>query len=65
MPVVKGMLGDGEVSVLRDTGCSGVVVRKSLVDSEHISDEYQDCVMADGSKSKSVCSKCGYLYSLL
>lgn len=50
MPVVKGMLGDGEVSVLRDTGCSGVVVRKSLVDSKHISDEYQDCVMADGSK---------------
>ncbi|MCS5551092.1 MAG: hypothetical protein NZ811_06195 [Gammaproteobacteria bacterium] len=48
------------MSVLRDTGCSGVVVRKSLVDSEHISDEYQDCVMADGSKSKSVCSKCGY-----
>ncbi|XP_033114262.1 uncharacterized protein LOC117114683 [Anneissia japonica] len=31
MPVVKGKIGDTLVSVLRDSGCSGVVVRRNLV----------------------------------
>ena len=28
MPVVKGTIGDKTVDVLRDTGCSGMVVKK-------------------------------------
>ena len=28
MPVVKGKIGDKTVDVLRDTGCSGIVVKK-------------------------------------
>lgn len=31
MPVVKGKIGDKTVDVLRDTGCSGIVVKKELV----------------------------------
>ena len=31
MPVVKGRVGEKTVDVLRDTGCSGVVVKKDLV----------------------------------
>ena len=29
MPVVKGQIDDKTVDVLRDTGCSGIVVKKS------------------------------------
>ena len=29
MPVVKGKISDKTVNVLRDTGCSGIVVKKS------------------------------------
>ena len=31
MPVVKGRVGEKPVDVLRDTGCSGIVVKKDLV----------------------------------
>ena len=31
MPVVKGKIGDKTVDVLRDTGCSGIVIKKELV----------------------------------
>ena len=32
LPIVKGLVGDKTVDVLRDTGCEGVVVRRGLVD---------------------------------
>ena len=31
MPVVKGRVGEKPVDILRDTGCSGIVVKKDLV----------------------------------
>ena len=31
VPVVKGCVGDKVISVLRDTGCSGAVIRKELL----------------------------------
>ena len=34
MPVVKCRVGEKYVDVLRDTGCSGIVVKRNLV-SEH------------------------------
>ena len=34
MPVIRGRLHDKEVNVLRDTGCSTVVVRRDLVPDE-------------------------------
>ena len=34
MPVLKGRVGGKTVDVLRDTGCSGVVVKKELVSED-------------------------------
>ena len=31
MSIVKGCVGDKVITVLRDTGCSGAVIRKELV----------------------------------
>ena len=36
MPVCIGMIGDQNVSVLRDTGCSAVVVKRDLVNEDHM-----------------------------
>ena len=32
LPIVKGLVEDESVDMLRDTGCEGVVVRRGLVD---------------------------------
>ena len=34
MPVVKGRVGENSVDVSRDTGCSGIVVKKDLVSED-------------------------------
>ena len=34
MPVVKGRVRENSVDVLRDTGCSGIVVKKDLVSED-------------------------------
>ena len=49
MPVSKGFVSGQLVEVLRDTGCSGVVVQKSLVTSKQYSGKKQRCVFIDGS----------------
>ena len=49
MPIVKGCVGDRLVTVLRDTGCSGAVIRKDLVLSNQITGKNQQCILADGS----------------
>ncbi|KAK3783845.1 hypothetical protein RRG08_031686 [Elysia crispata] len=36
LPVVKGLVGDKTVDVLRDTGCEGVVVRRGLVNDDQL-----------------------------
>ncbi|CAG2198487.1 unnamed protein product [Mytilus edulis] len=48
----KGKLGNRVVTVLRDTGCNGVVIKKSLVSIDCFLDDYQTCVLADGSSVK-------------
>ncbi|XP_069103074.1 uncharacterized protein [Argopecten irradians] len=50
MPVVTGRIGVQLVKVLRDTGCSGVVVRRSLVEPVQITDRTKTCTLADCSK---------------
>ena len=35
-PVTKGMVGKHMVDTLRDTGCSGVIVRRELVDDRQL-----------------------------
>ncbi len=48
MPVTKGKLGTNFVSVLRDTGCTGVVIRRSLVSQNQLTGTNKYCVLVDG-----------------
>ncbi|XP_061171098.1 uncharacterized protein LOC133180643 [Saccostrea echinata] len=51
MPISAGYINGNPVTVLRDTGCSGIVVRKSKVSEKDLVDSKQQvCVLADGSK---------------
>ncbi|KAJ8021889.1 hypothetical protein HOLleu_39214 [Holothuria leucospilota] len=49
MPVTEGKIGKTHVSVLRDSGCSTVVVRKSLVLTEQLTGDTKRCILLDGS----------------
>ena len=51
MPVVKGKVYTS-VNVLRDTGCSGVVVKKDLVTEDQYIGEYNHMVLIDGTVRK-------------
>lgn len=44
MPVVKGKIGYKTVDVLRDTGCSGIVVEKELVWEERFTGDF-NCML--------------------
>ena len=48
LPVRKGAIGDREVDVLRDTGCSTAVVRTSFVTDREYTGERRKCVLIDG-----------------
>ena len=48
MPVKEGLCAGKKVTVLRDTGCSTVVVRRSLVSDEQLTGEKTMCVLIDG-----------------
>ena len=48
MPVSDGYVGDVKVRVLRDSGCSGAVVKSHLVTGEQLTGEYKSCVLIDG-----------------
>ena len=48
MPVAEGKLFDSTVQVLRDTGCSTVVVRRSLVPDDCLTGDTVLCGLIDG-----------------
>jgi len=48
MPVVKGTVEGQTASVLRDTGCSAVIVRRSLVPDDKMTDQVETCILIDG-----------------
>jgi len=48
MPVAKGTVENEPVTVLRDTGCSSVVVRRSLVPDNKLTGQVALCVLIDG-----------------
>ena len=50
MPVIRGRLHDKEVNVLRDTGCSTVVVRRDLVPDEALTGK--TIVLIDGTAGR-------------
>jgi len=58
MPVCIGLMGDHSVSVLRDTGCSTVVVKRELVDDEQMTAGTESCILTDGTVTKKNAS-CG------
>lgn len=47
MPVLSGYVGDNFVKVLRDSGCSGVVVKRELVKDSELTGKIQKCVLID------------------
>ncbi|XP_062603479.1 uncharacterized protein LOC134265246 [Saccostrea cucullata] len=51
MPISAGYVNNVPVTVLRDTGCSGIVIRRSKIqDEDLVQGKKQTCVLADGSK---------------
>ena len=48
MPTSQGTVGQHPVTVLRDTGCSTIVVRRSLVPGENLTGQEQICILIDG-----------------
>ena len=47
MKTVQGVMENGMVSVLCDTGCTGVIVKQSLVSSEALTGKMHSCMMVD------------------
>ena len=52
MPVVKGRVGEKTVDVLRDTGCSGVVVKKDLVGEDQFTGDFNVVLLIDNTARK-------------
>ena len=52
MPVVKGRVGMNSVDVLRDTGCSGIVVKKDLVSEDQYTGEFNVMLLIDSTARK-------------
>ena len=50
MKTVQGVMGKEMVSVLRDTGCTGVIVKQSLVSSEALTGKIHSCMVVDRTK---------------
>jgi len=47
MPVVDGFLENQPVKVLRDSGCSTVVVRRSLISEDKLTGQEEKCILID------------------
>ena len=52
MPVVKGRVGEKSVDVLRDTGCSGIVVKKNLVSEDQFTGDFNVMLLIDNTARK-------------
>ena len=52
MPVVKGRVGEKSVDVLRDTGCSGIVVKRDLVSEDQFTGDFNVMLLIDNTARK-------------
>lgn len=52
LPTVDGYVNDEHVTVLRDTGCSRVVVKRALVGDKDMTNDFRHCVLIDGTVRK-------------
>ena len=57
MPIAKGTLFDHTVCVLRDTGCSTVMVRRSLVPDSCLTRETVICGLIDGTPRRNTVAR--------
>ena len=64
MPVCEGMIGEQIVSVLRDTGCSTVVIKRCLVNDEQLTGAEETCVLIDGTVRKTPVAEVDNLTSI-
>ena len=56
MPVAEGSVEGKPVNVLRDTGCTTVVVRRSLVPDYKLTGQEEQCILTDGAGGKDLYS---------
>ena len=52
MPVVKGRVGEKCLDVLRDTGCSGIVVKRDLVSEDRFTGDFNVMLLIDNTARK-------------
>ena len=52
IPVVKGRVGEKTVDILRDTGCSGIVVKKNLVSEDQFTGDFNVMLLIDNTARK-------------
>ena len=52
MPVTKDLQGDVMVDIRRDTGCSGVVGNRSMINDDQLLNKTERCMLIDGSTLK-------------
>ena len=52
MPVVKGRVGEKSVDVLRDTGCSGIVVKRDFVSEDQFIGDFNVMLLIDSTARK-------------
>ena len=52
MPVVKGRVGEENVDILRDTGCSGIVVKKDLVAEDQFTGDFNVMLLIENTTRK-------------
>jgi hypothetical protein len=50
MPLSAGYVDGQPVTLLRDSGCRNIVVRKSLVKDEKLTGKFETCILADSAK---------------
>ena len=52
MPFLKGRVGESSIDVLRDTGCSGIVVKKDLVSEDQFTGDFNVMLLIDSTARK-------------
>ena len=52
MPVVKGIVGDKSIDVLRDTGCSGIVIKKEHVSEDQYTADFNSMLLIGNTEER-------------
>ena len=57
MPVMKGRVGKKSVDVLRDTGCTEIVVKRDLVSEDQFTGDFNVMLLIDNTATKVLIAK--------